>query len=116
MRLWPKHFEVPEVKPVNWIDLSNLPATSLEILEINENSHILSESLGVTDERFNELIGKVDSLIPQHTDMVQLLVELNPEFKHVNEVVLCSMVLVKKIEERKMMMQMLQGGRQQHGN
>jgi hypothetical protein len=77
------------------------PSTELKVAIIDENNSNLYYTLGITDERRDELIKLVKDNFNKHNDISKAYAEMVDNCKHLNEVIVCVIIFERIIELKK---------------
>ena len=84
--------------------LEKLPVTdekgSVQVHRLNDNSEYIHESLGISDERVDEIGRMCRKSIIDHKDTVSCMVEVSKQLTHPNELFFATWVLRNVIQEQ----------------
>lgn len=68
---------------------------------IDENSSILTERLGISEERYNELVGIIRRKYIEEDDIIDVIKEMHPHISNANELVFVSIYTYNLLREMK---------------
>lgn len=68
---------------------------------IDENSSILIERLGISEERYNELVGIIRRKYIEEDDIIDVIKEMHPHISNANELVFVSIYTYNLLREMK---------------
>lgn len=85
-----------------WINTEvSEPKNYLKVEVLNEDSDILHEVLGITDERKDDLTRECESLLAKYEDTSRAASELSKQMLHANELFYCSYLIAHIVEHKK---------------
>lgn len=68
---------------------------------IDENSSILTERLGISEERYNELVGIIRRKYIEEDDIIDVIKEMHPHISNANELAFVSIYTYNLLREMK---------------
>lgn len=77
------------------------PKSYLKVEILNEESNILHEVLGITEERREALTKRCEVLLTKYDDTSQSAMEMSREILHANELFYCAYLMSHMIETKK---------------
>lgn len=77
------------------------PSTELKVAIVDENNSNLYTTLGITEERRDELVNLVKDNFKKHNDISKAYAEIVENCKHVNEVIVSVIIFERLINLHK---------------
>lgn len=94
---FPKFFTISKTYEFDQIEVLGHPY-KLEV--INDTSKTF-ESLGISDKRMNEIVKEVKTKMITMDDKCEILISMEPGFRHINEFYAAVLIMEREIENRR---------------